>query len=220
MNTVRVLLVMGLSVWNTVTSAQYFDAETGLHYIGARYYDPKIGRYLSSDPVGLRGGLNTYLYVVGNPLRFIDPLGLCKIEVRYAQLFEIIGLGSPIKIYHSYLVTTDTDRTQKYFRGGPSRFGIPNWGPIKTQFGNYVPGTVDWDPGTPPTDIILNNNAPCGCYNSTLEQAAKDLNEAKVPYDPLGPNSNTTVDFGLQRLDLGGHRPSVIAPGWGIPLIP
>ena len=76
MNTVRVLLVIGLSAWGTVTEAQYFDAETGLHYNGARYYDPKAGRYLTSDPIGLRGGLNTYAYVYNNPLRFTDPSGL------------------------------------------------------------------------------------------------------------------------------------------------
>jgi hypothetical protein len=129
-------------------------------------------------------------------------------------------LGYPKKIYHAYLVTTDTDGAQKYFRGGPSRFGIPDWGPISAKFGDYVPGTPDWDPSTPPTDTILNNNSPCGCYNASLEQAAKDLNEAKVLYDPLGPNSNSTANFGLQRMNLGGHRPSVIAPGWGDPLIP
>ena len=41
-----------------------------------RYYDPKIGRYITSDPIGLRGGFNTYSYVRSNPLRWIDARGL------------------------------------------------------------------------------------------------------------------------------------------------
>jgi RHS repeat-associated protein len=59
-----------------ILAGQYFDQETGLHYNGARYYDPRIGRYISSGPIGLRGGLNTYLYARANPLRYIDPDGL------------------------------------------------------------------------------------------------------------------------------------------------
>lgn len=48
---------------------------TGLYYYRARYYDPKIQRFISSDPIGLAGGMNTYAYVENNPLSWIDPHG-------------------------------------------------------------------------------------------------------------------------------------------------
>ena len=41
-----------------------------------RYYDPNTGRFITSDPTGLWGGLNTYAYVYNNPLYWIDPYGL------------------------------------------------------------------------------------------------------------------------------------------------
>jgi RHS repeat-associated protein len=41
-----------------------------------RAYDPEMGRWLSSDPIGLRGGLNLYRYVENDPVKYVDPLGL------------------------------------------------------------------------------------------------------------------------------------------------
>ncbi|KAB0645094.1 RHS repeat-associated core domain-containing protein, partial [Burkholderia diffusa] len=54
---------------------QYHDHETGLHYNRHRYYDPNTGRFVSKDPIGLAGGLNSYQYAP-NPVQWTDPLGL------------------------------------------------------------------------------------------------------------------------------------------------
>ena len=55
---------------------QYFDAETSTHYNYFRDYDPVIGRYEQSDPIGLRAGVNTYAYARGSPIRNSDRKGL------------------------------------------------------------------------------------------------------------------------------------------------
>jgi RHS repeat-associated protein len=55
---------------------QYADKETNLFYNYFRDYDPTIGRYGESDPIGLRGGINTYAYVSLSPLSAIDADGL------------------------------------------------------------------------------------------------------------------------------------------------
>ncbi|WP_444996595.1 RHS repeat-associated core domain-containing protein [Aliikangiella sp. IMCC44359] len=64
---------------------QYFDSETELHYNYFRYYDSEIGRYITSDPIGLNGGVNTYGYVGGNSVNYVDPDG--KIRRRLFHMW-------------------------------------------------------------------------------------------------------------------------------------
>jgi len=55
---------------------QYFDSETGLNYNYFRDYNAMIGRYIESDPAGLKGGINLYVYVENNAVNVADLLGL------------------------------------------------------------------------------------------------------------------------------------------------
>jgi RHS repeat-associated protein len=71
----------GTFTCNLRLPGQYFDKETNLHYNYFRDYAADIGRYWQSDPIGLGGGVNTYAYVLGNPLSRIDPLGLADGDV-------------------------------------------------------------------------------------------------------------------------------------------
>ena len=89
---------------------QSLDAETGLYYNYFRDYDPSIGRYIESDPIGLEGGLNTYAYVEGNPLKYVDPLGL---KGLYCQrpLGDYSGNNGagPLALNHQFICVTDAN---------------------------------------------------------------------------------------------------------------
>lgn len=92
----------GYQVWGNLTheketrpvqqnlrfQGQYLDRETGLHYNLYRFYDPDIGKFISGDPIGLRGGINLYAYAP-NPLSWIDPLGLkCSHSAKNPKEFH------------------------------------------------------------------------------------------------------------------------------------
>ncbi|HIE0646766.1 TPA: RHS repeat-associated core domain-containing protein, partial [Acinetobacter baumannii] len=65
---------------------QYYDSETELHYNRYRYYEPHSARYVSKDPIGLEGGMNTSSYV-SDPNQWIDPEGLNSFN--YGEMFGI-----------------------------------------------------------------------------------------------------------------------------------
>ncbi len=55
---------------------QYADKETNLHHNAARDYWAEGGRYVQFDPIGMRGGINGFIYAYDSPLRYTDPTGL------------------------------------------------------------------------------------------------------------------------------------------------
>jgi RHS repeat-associated protein len=67
---------LGVFASNARFPGQVYDKETNLHYNWHRDFDPQLGRYIQSDPIGLAGGINTFAYVEGNPLVYVDPNGL------------------------------------------------------------------------------------------------------------------------------------------------
>ena len=67
------------------------DAQTGLIYYRARWYDPAQGRFLSEDPAGFAGGLNKYAYVSNNPVSKTDPLGLYELDVHYYLTYYLVS---------------------------------------------------------------------------------------------------------------------------------
>jgi len=66
------------------------DADFPYLHVGARYYDPEIGRFLQRDPIGIERGSNTYAYVANDPLTWVDPTGLWTIGIG---LEGSLGLG-------------------------------------------------------------------------------------------------------------------------------
>ncbi len=81
----------GTATVNLRFPGQYYDSESTLFYNWNRYYNPAIGRYISSDPIGLEGGLNTFLYADASPLGMFDLLGLKSGDPYPSVLLAVSG---------------------------------------------------------------------------------------------------------------------------------
>jgi RHS repeat-associated protein len=147
----------GTGEFYTRFPGQYFDVETGLEYNGARYYDSSTGRFPQADPAGLRGGINSYVYGLNDPLTYIDPTGLAP-----------PGAPPPIGPF-SPDPGPATTVTVNYYSGGLGHAGVsvngdPSLGfygdedqttELAFAFGFSGPGFIDEDQGTPSQSVTF-----------------------------------------------------------------
>jgi hypothetical protein len=126
------------------------------------------GHYTQSDPIGLSGGVNTYAYVGGNPLSFVDPLGL----QTYSCTRPLEGSGGVSfgPLYHEFLCTIDSQGKALCSGLGPS-------GGSSGMFGS--PGRIEVEKTVSP-DQCKQERGPDQCFESCVQ---KQKNAPLPTYD-------------------------------------
>ena len=179
-------------------SSQYTGRENdnnGLYYYRARYYDPVLKRFISEDPIGLAGGINSHAYVGGDPVSFTDPEG----EIPAI----IVGMAL------SGLLEIVTQMSQNY-AAGCDLFDIDWWDVgVSTAIGAIgLPGAVDG------ARLLVKSQMKSGLRNHTrrevarsqaAKQANRDLRNAKEDM-AYGSWSSIIVDntLGASLKDMNG----------------
>ncbi|MBT2772621.1 hypothetical protein J7J47_10300, partial [Halomonas sp. ISL-60] len=174
---------------------QWHDEESGLYYNRHRYYEPQQGRYISQDPIGLRGGTNLYGYVA-NPTGMVDPLGLATLD-----FFKPGSLGQRA------FQNAQAPDGETYVKGHGDRYGVQN-----DRTGDRVPMTVQeladklreegWKEGEPVT--LVSCNTGDGDFPQQL------ANELGVPV--TAPDGYVSAKYSG---DFWSHHPRFPPVPWG-----
>jgi len=94
---------------NVILPGQVFDGQAGLHYNYFRDFDPALGRYVESDPIGLYvGSYSTYAYANGNAISSFDRFGLTSVE---AAIADAIASGN-VEALETLLEAADASQAQ------------------------------------------------------------------------------------------------------------
>jgi len=146
------------------------DDETGLYYYRARYYDPELGRFISEDPIGFKGGINFYAYVGNNPLIYNDPSGnnkqlqgsasftlFWKLSRNSGYIGDVKFRGTPVGLGFGFSPGIslgdsiwDTQvyldlRVSAFFDGTGAYVGVGGGGDITHSDGNLTVGAEEYE---------------------------------------------------------------------------
>jgi RHS repeat-associated protein len=193
------------SVAQYAYTGREWDAETGLYYYRARYYDPKLGRFLSEDSIGFAGGdVNLYGYVWNNPANLVDPLGLCAMAPNSPQCFAQVKYRPAVPsnpkstMTHTFWYVQASSGAQFVVTGGPNG-PVPhlNVWPIPTGPGDpQLKWPTSWNSGMSPVF--------CDPVEKLLSMA-NTWPQSRIQYNYQGPNSNTVTHL---LGNIAGFNPS------------
>ncbi|HHI2828011.1 TPA: RHS repeat-associated core domain-containing protein, partial [Escherichia coli] len=169
---------------------QQYDEESGLYYNRHRYYDPLQGRYITQDPIGLKGGWNFYQYPL-NPVSGFDPLGL-KVsfqgdESTQKTLKEAYKAVAETKFGHKITEELESSEHEYIFRG--LRKGINQTCYDDTEYSFYI--DIDNDHSS---CVYQGKNKACAMKPTLLSVVlAHEMGHAKGMKDD-GTDSMANVD--------------------------
>jgi RHS repeat-associated protein len=133
-----------------------YDSETGLYYVHARYYNPILGRFLQTDPIGTAGGNNLYAYVGNDPINLFDPTGLSQQETgNDSNGVEDLSQQGLSKIASGVVLAPVTDHT-------PGDNGVIRSILYQVQYANGDSYTVDNNHPTLYVSEIISGSQPGG----------------------------------------------------------
>jgi hypothetical protein len=117
--------------------------------------------------------------------------------------------------YHGYVVTTDLNGSQQYFRGGPGRPTLNGvFGNIGVDYGAYRSGTKDWSAEKRPSMTLYEDDKSCDCENTRFAEILRSIQDLKALYQPASQNSNSVVGTMLRRYGLKIGPLPVAAPAF------
>jgi RHS repeat-associated protein len=196
---------------------------TGLYYYSARYYSPTLGRFISEDPSGTRGGINLYEYAGDQPVTFEDEAGLspsdgsgscrpCTIQLMYHQVWFVPKFAAEKN--HFFWATWKEGGTGLRTNSGES---LPD---------PYLDERQDVDTDNPylPDQRLFENETSTEICDQVdrLRNAADTWGNKVTRYNVLGPNSNTVASYIYQKSGIGSRQSfslqpnDLLAPGWSL----
>ena len=206
-------------------TAREFDSETSLYFYRARYYDPQTGRFIGEDPLKFGASPDLYNYLDNDPTSWLDPSGLCKVDMRYTPVKRLgITIG-----YHATIIVTDNTggkSTPLFYRGQPSGDW---WKPsthLEALSGFDVPDPTlnpDWEPKAP-SQNLLDDCSPCKGITDKLDRYVLRINISNIQYRARTTNSNAFASSAAAAAGLPVPTPptniSVLGFGTPLPVVP